>query len=733
MKATTALPFTGLDEDHRSYLEERGLTADMIKRGGFYSARPGDLSRLAGRLVPDGTSGLVIPYSNTPDFCRVRLFPPIPTADGKKQKFGQPQGTGVRAYVPSSISIHEIFSDPEHSLTITEGEIKALALTQAGWRCIGLGGVWNFRSKELPREEMIRDLEQITWKGRIIYLAPDSDAWTNEQVLLAVFTLGRLLENRGGTVLALRLPTLQGQEKTGADDYLAHKGPVDFRKLVEKATTLRDRAFKPFREREKHQAKQAQEPPPDALALLEHFEQVRRVHPAQDFIEGVLAYGIPIADSLLFVTSERKLLRVDELPDNLSVHNRGFDLCRFSREGVVAFLSGATVSGHHLLMELREFFSRFIKFRDPRHAFLLATWTMGTYVYRVVRVFPYLAFRSPVKRCGKSRALDVLSLVCFNASPRTTSPTEAQLFRGPAKNGGTLLLDEVEGQRGDKDTYKDLLAVLNSGFESGGVVTRLLKTRHGDYEEISFPTYAPRGLAGISRLAETLEDRAILLFMARKLREEKVERFSPSRLQTEAQALRDKCYTWALIRSADLAEVYDAGIFPILEGLDDRARDLWEPLISIALLADAEAVADGGKPEFANELAALALDLAGVRDEGDSVTAKLIETLLATVKMHGREAFTPTELFIHLKGRGFDWIKSTRSLAGLLNPLGFVSTPDKVQIEGRWKSARLYHLRKQDLNDLYHRYCASEDSSRGQESSRKGDSCNDNDRDPENE
>ena len=276
-----------------------------------------------------------------------------------------------------------------------------------------------------------------------------------------------------------------------------------------------------------------------------------------------------------------------------------------------------------------------------------------------------------------------------------------------------------------------LLTVLNSGFESGGVVSRLQNTRHGGYEEVTFPTYAPRALAGIGRLAETLEDRAILIFMARKLREERVERFSSSRLEADAQALRDQCYTWALTHAADIAEVYEAGTFPSLDGLDDRAQDLWEPLISIALLADEEADAEGEMSEFAKTLTALALDLADVRDEGDSVTAKLIAELLHIVEVEGREAFTPTELRERLNLRGFNWIKSTKFLAGLLNPLGFVSTPGKVQIEGRWKSVRRYHLRKQDLNDLHHRYGASEEPSGGAEPSGESDSSTDGDGDDE--
>src|SRR4029453_9003909 len=116
------------------------------------------------------------------------------------------------------------------------------------------------------------------------------------------------------------------------------------------------------------------------------------------------------------------------------------------------------------LTDLQVFFSRFAVFRDHRIPLLLAAWTLGTYCYRLFRVFPYLVLRSPEKRCGKSRVLDLLSLVAFHASTRVVQPTEAQVFRGPSRNGGTLLLDEIEAfGRADKDTYAGLLAVLNSG------------------------------------------------------------------------------------------------------------------------------------------------------------------------------------------------------------------------------------------------------------------------------
>ncbi|MBI3988861.1 MAG: DUF3631 domain-containing protein, partial [candidate division NC10 bacterium] len=419
-------------------------------------------------------------------------------------------------------------------------------------------------------------------------------------------------------------------------------------------------------------------------------------------------YGVLAGDDLLLVTSERKLIQADELPDGLTLDNRGFDLCRFSREDILAFLSGASIEGHAVLRTLETYFRRFVIFRDARIPLFLATWTLGTYVYKIFRAFPYMALRSPVKRCGKSRVLDLLSLVCFNASSRTTNPTEAQLFRGPSKNGGTLLQDEVEHLRGDKEVFAGLLAVLNSGFERGGSVSRMEK-RGDRFEEVSFPTYCPRALAGISQLADTLEDRSLIIFMTRKLKSEPVERFSPGRLEAEAQRLRDDCYIWSLTHAGELAEVYEADDFPGLEDLDDRARDLWEPLLSIALLADAEAREVGEVGGFADTLTVLARDLAGVRDEGDTVTARLVEGLGSLVEAEGRETFTPSDLLKFLQAKGFEWVKSTRSLAGLLNPLGLCSG-------WRWsegRSVRAYVITQEILADLKARY--GEEVHRGEE------------------
>jgi len=97
----------------------------------------------------------------------------------------------------------------------------------------------------------------------------------------------------------------------------------------------------------------------------------------------------------LLLNSARELLTLDKVPAGLTVKDGGFDLCRLSKEAILRFLSGGTATGFQLFADLRHFFTRFAFFRDKRIPLLLAAWTLGTYCYRVFRVFPYLAFRSP--------------------------------------------------------------------------------------------------------------------------------------------------------------------------------------------------------------------------------------------------------------------------------------------------------------------------------------------------
>jgi hypothetical protein len=351
---------------------------------------------------------------------------------------------------------------------------------------------------------------------------------------------------------------------------------------------------------------------------------------------------------------------------------------------------------------LAGFFSRYVVLRDRRTALWIATWTLATWCYRAFRVFPYLSIRSSEKRCGKSRLLSLLSRVCFNASPVTAHPTEAQLYRSAARTGGAQLFDEVETLRGDRDRFDALITVLNVGFERGGVVTRLEK-RGERFVEEPYEVYAPRVLAGIAGLKDTLEDRSLPLFMLRRRRNEPVARLNRT-ADAEAQALRDACALVCLTRIGDVLGAYDVAPAALeREGIDDRAVDLWSPLLAIALVADVE---DGGNRS--REILDAARD-AGSQREADAesgTTARLLEALEVVWREVG-ETPAPVELLEALRARpGWDWLKSTRRLAGLLNPLGIVRQQVRMGDRRRW----CYVLQADQLADLRARYGGAVDA-----------------------
>jgi hypothetical protein len=133
------------------------------------------------------------------------------------------------------------------------------------------------------------------------------------------------------------------------------------------------------------------------------------------------------------------------------------------------------------------------------------------------------------------------------------------------------------------------------------------------------------------------------------------------------------------------------------EGIDDRAVDLWSPLLALAFVADSE---DTGNRS--QDILDAAKDLAAVRDaDAEAGTAARLLEALRVIREREGEALTPTDLLEALRGRpGWDWVKSTRRLAGLLNPLGIVRQQMREGDRRRW----CYLLPAEQLDDLRARY-----------------------------
>ncbi len=147
--------------------------------------------------------------------------------DKKPQRYSQPPATSVEVYLPPlGVNWVELLANPEVPLLITEGELKAACATKLGLPCIGLGGVWSWKSNR-ARQPLIPALARdVKWKGRNIYLCYDSDAARNPDVVAAEGQLCSALGSLGALPYIVRLPHVLPSPavKTGLDDYLVAEG-----------------------------------------------------------------------------------------------------------------------------------------------------------------------------------------------------------------------------------------------------------------------------------------------------------------------------------------------------------------------------------------------------------------------------------------------------------------------------------------------------------------------------
>jgi len=680
-----------LHPDHLADLRRSGLNDDTIVNAGIFSVTGDAVPAYVG--LPLGLkveSAAIFPYSK--DFYRGKLFPPVPGSDGHMIRYYQAAGTPPRLYIPPRAQA--VLDDPTVPLLVVEGEKKALKADQEGLVTVAVGGLWSW----LTKGKLIPDLAHIDWYERVGLLVPDSDVWTRPDLLQPVYALGKELEERGATVSVVKLPAGEGGIKVGLDDFLLVHTVAEFQALPRldlkhSVFTKTAKWWKGWQKRKETGDTRVA----SAIEILERGEATRSLHPAQDVANGVLFYGFQHEQQLVILTSERKAFRAGQLPEGLTLRHTEPGPSSISRDAALSWLTKRVeeVSVASVIDALRAFFARYVIFRDKRHPLLLATWTFGTYIYKAFSVYAYLHLLSATARCAKTRVLKLISRVGFNATPVIAIPTEAQLFREAEQTGGVQLFDEMDGLKGDRERWEALISVLNVGFEAGGFVSRLEK-RGNEFVPIRYEIYVPRALAGLSGFKETLEDRALPLFMVRRRHNERIARLTRA-VEPEAQALRDQCALACLSHVGNVLTAYDRA--PKLlerETIDDRAVDLWASLIALTLVADAEDDSDRTK-----ELLGLARAMSEVRDAGveDEIPWRLIQAL-QKIRNDRQDILTPGELLTALRDEGFDWIRSTKHLAGLLNPLGLVS--HTVRRAG--KTLRAYGLDAESLTDLKTRF-----------------------------
>jgi hypothetical protein len=221
-----------------SDLKRSGLTADDAR---VMRLTPYDRGELAD-IKPEG-AGYRIPYFSRDgrpldtmyryrfiEDTRRKGFSQL--SGSKQRRYSQPAGTPPEIYWPPFTDWEMIAADPTVPLIVTEGEKKSALTTKMGAPCIGLGGVWSFRAKSLGMR-LLPVLQTVTWEGRTVFIAYDSDAVMNKDVCLAETKLAEELTRLGAIIKLIRLPELVAGQKCGLDDYLVSEGMDRFVSLCE--------------------------------------------------------------------------------------------------------------------------------------------------------------------------------------------------------------------------------------------------------------------------------------------------------------------------------------------------------------------------------------------------------------------------------------------------------------------------------------------------------------------
>jgi hypothetical protein len=230
--------------------------------------------------------------------------------------------------------------------------------------------------------------------------------------------------------------------------------------------------------------------------------------------------------------------------------------------------------GDELLNDIYRSIKRFCVLPGEHEYVAVTLWCAYTHFADEFHYAPRLIARSPHKRSGKTRLLEVVAEM-VRGPLRSVNMTTASIFRlldqDPSR---TLILDEVDalfGTRVKAAQNEDLRALLNAGFQRGNPVYRVAGQKNDTPQ--AFETFAPAAMAGIGRLPDTIEDRSLVIPMRRKAPHEKVEPYLPSRDAADLKLIHHRLAEWAQ-EAAALAEDYAARQCVELP-VDDRAADVW--------------------------------------------------------------------------------------------------------------------------------------------------------------
>ncbi len=397
-------------------------------------------------------------------------------------------------------------------------------------------------------------------------------------------------------------------------------------------------------------------------------------------------------------------------PRTAAEHAGNGNVRRLPRRASAHGRRGRIEAGAPLLAELHAALCRYVVFPSAEAADAVCLWVAATHAQPAWEHAPRLAVVSPLKRCGKSRLVDIVAETCHEPLI-TVNATIAAVVRAIGGDPPSLLVDEADtlwGSRKQADNNEDLRGLLNAGHQRNRPMLRWdITTKTLD----RLDTFAMAMLASIGDLPDTIMDRAVVVRMRRRGPGEQVAPYRTRRDAPALHELRERLTGWARDHLGELEHA--APTMP----LEDRAADTWEPLIATADLA-------GGEwPKRARTAAAALAADAAEQDTDSSLGLRLLADLRTVFADDDRlDSKTVLDRLCRLEESPWDDLRGkrldTRGLSKLLRPYGI--KPKVIRVS----EATPRGYERADFADAWRRYLPQQAQQAQQEGKSAGqDSC----------
>src|SRR2546423_977235 len=232
------------------------------------------------------------------------------------------------------------------------------------------------------------------------------------------------------------------------------------------------------------------------------------------------------------------------------------------------------VDGWTLLNEIKAFLTCFVVL--PRWAAeTVPLWTVHTFAFELRRVATYLGLESPVRECGKTTLMTLISKLVNRPLPASNVSSPA-FYRSIHELHPTLLIDEADTLLPGN---AQLRGILNAGYTQDMAYVLRVVSERGGSRLARFSCWGPKAIAQIGHLPDTLRSRCIVIRMQKKMAQQECERFEEDKALL--LRLRRQCLRFV----QDHAEAIAKARPTLPKELGDRSVQIWEPLVVLADLA----------------------------------------------------------------------------------------------------------------------------------------------------